>query len=474
MNRPATHKVQLEQPIHFIGIGGSGMSPLAEVCAVRGLKIQGSDQSQSTTTSELQKLGIKVFSNHNPDNLAGVKTVVISSAVKDENLELIAAKKLGLKVVHRSDLLKELMEGHYIITVAGTHGKTTTTALLTHILAGLGCDPTAVVGGKMLATGSAARVGRGKIFIAEADESDGTLQKYISDIAIVNNIEADHLDYFKTEEQQLSVFRKFLNNTKEDGAIVVGWDCKQLRELVRDIDATRVAFGFTIGCDVRAIEFQSVAGLSSFQAVVEQQVVACRWPVLGRHNALNALACLSVVQALDLDVKKAAALLETFLGVERRLNRVLYLPHVQVYDDYAHNPGKISACIRALREAWPDADLRVIYQPHRYSRLETMYTESVTAFSDADQVIVVPVYAAGETSARKFLPSEIATSIREASGTEAIGVDSLAKATEEIVRNRLEKSVILTVGAGDVWQVAMQLKERLSEKKKVHLPGSPS
>lgn len=438
------------------------MSPLAEHCLAHKLAVRGSDASPNLATKRLKALGATIFSTHTASNIGDAATVVYSSAIKQDNPELAAAKAASLPLLHRSDLLATLMASSQAITVAGTHGKTTTSAMIVHMLTELGVDPSAVVGGRMLALDSYARIGHGDIFVAEADESDGTLVKYSPLIAVLTNIDDDHLDIHGSLDGLISVFRTYLERTSIEGSIIVGWDNALARSLALSLDRPRISYGQLIGSDVRLLSYRIEQGQLVIDCVVERDRVKVNLPMIGKHNAQNALCALAVARALDLDVFKAAEALSSFRGVARRLSLVVEAKGLRVFDDYAHNPGKIAACIAAVREAYPRDDLRVIFQPHRYSRLQTMFKQFSASFRHADRVYVTPVYAAGEPVDPRFTSEFIASAIGQESGVEALGVADLDDGLKEVRKNLTKSVIILTLGAGDVWQIGTQIKEGLN------------
>ena len=460
---------RLDGPLHFIGIGGSGMSTLAELAKKQGFEVRGSDSKTSDTLAHLQNLGIEIEIGHGSQALGKAATVVYSSAIGDDNVELTDARKKGLRVLHRSEFLASLMTGKEAITVAGTHGKSTTTAMIAHVLDELGVDPTVASGAPISRYTSPARYGNGRYFVAEADESDGSFLRYAPTIAVITNIAPDHMEYFKTIEGLCGAFTEHLSNIVEDGYAVVGWDSPLSREVGRGYTKDRLTYGFLLGCDVRALDYKCADGQTTFTVIVERDLIKCRLQTIGKHNVQNALAALAVVRALGLDINAAAAALASFSGVSRRMTRIFDGPNLKIIDDYAHNPGKIEACLAGIRESWPEWQLQVIFQPHRYSRLETMYDEMLSALKAADVVHVLPVYTAGETTTNDFSPEALSRALVEKHGIDAIPCPDFAAAARS-VRNRIEyPTVVLTLGAGDVWRAADLVKggfDDLSGKEK--------
>jgi UDP-N-acetylmuramate--alanine ligase len=451
--------MKFNDPIHFIGIGGSGMSALAELAIKGGLKVTGSDNSETATIKKLVTLGIPISPLHAADNITGAKTVVFSTAIPQDNPELLAAKKQGLQVIHRADFLAALMEGKQAITVAGTHGKTTTSAMITYVLEQLGVDPIAAIGGRMRAVGSSARFGSGSLFVAEADESDGSFLKYDPYLAILTNIEADHMDFFSSQENLEETFLQYLNKLDEDGVAIIGWDNPTSRRIGQQFAGNRLTYGFLIGSEVRGINYRIEKEEVHFSAVVERDLVDVRLKMFGKHNVSNALCALATVRALEFDVNKAAQALAEFPGVDRRLAPIFANKNLRIYDDYAHNPGKVAACIESIKEALPNHHIHAVYQAHRYSRLETMYEEMLGALEDAEFVHVLPVFAAGETTDKDFSPKKLAQDINIRGGVKALACNNFKDAVDSVRKHLTSPAVVLTIGAGDVWQVGHLLKE---------------
>jgi len=441
------------------------MAPLAEILLSHGCEVKGSDPVGNSFTQRLEKLGITIYNKQLAENLSGVSTVVYSSAIQDSNPELSAAKSNNLTVLHRSDLLKKLLSDRYAITVAGSHGKTSITALITHMLSELGVDPTAAVGGRMLNINSPARVGKGKIFVAESDESDGSFLKYEPQISVLSNIEADHLDFHKDLNGLSSSFLKYLKNTKEDGCSVVCWDDPLCREVSEQAGVNRLAYGLSLGCDVRAVNIRTENGWTEFTAVVERDQVPCKVNLIGQHNVLNCLAALAVARSLDLNIADAAKCLESYSGVARRQNLIYESKDLLIYDDYAHNPGKISACLKALKDNFKSHKLYAVFQQHRYSRLATTFKETCLAFHHADHVFNLPVYSAGEPVDDNYDLKTLTRSITEASKVSCTPINDINQAPVEILKNIQKPAIIITVGAGDVWTIGEKLKESLIENK---------
>ncbi len=450
--------------VHFIGIGGTGMRPLAEIALAKGYQVTGSDQSQTASTDQLLSLGARITIGH---SRAAIPTqpvrIVASTAIKNDNPEMAEAQRLGLPILHRSDFLHELMRESKAICISGTHGKTSTTAMVAFMLREMGLDPTAAIGGELVGTNRYSMTGKGSWFVAECDESDGSFLRYDPFLSIVTNIDLDHLDYYQDLEGLKRAFLNFVGKTHTDGWAIFGWDNNAAREVAQNFEGQRLTFGTRIGSEVRGLNFKSKGRLASYEAVVDKILIKGSAPVVGRHSLQNILCCLAVAKALELDLPKAAHALSQFPGVKRRFSLVAEVDGVKIFDDYAHNPGKIQSCIEGAREAFPQDRLIVIFQPHRYSRLETMYNELMGSFAAADEVLIMPVYSAGETTDRDFSPSVLAEALSRASSVKAQPYST--EVLSAMLQSPRRPTVLITLGAGDVSQLSQQWKDALHEQK---------
>lgn len=449
--------------LHFIGIGGTGMRPLAELALADGYIVSGSDQIASDSTEFLASRGAEISIGHSEACLPSeIGKLVISSAIPRDNHEFLTAQSRGWTIFHRSDLLQQLMAGRKAICVSGTHGKTSTSAMLAYMLEGLGLQPRAAIGGEIVGRESYAFLGTGEYFVAECDESDGSFLKYSPFISIITNIDLDHLDYYGDLEGLKSAFLRFAERTSPDGTAIFGWDNASAREVAHLYQGARLSFGHRIGTEIRSLSSKSQGLKTNYEAIVHQEIVKDYAPLVGRHSVQNILCCLAVASFLGLDVKAAAASLRTYPGVKRRFSQVTTVGQIKIFDDYAHNPGKIRSCIEGARDAFPSDKLIIIFQPHRYSRLETMYNELMGSFSAADEVFILPVYAAGETSQRDFSPQSLATDMGTASGVKAQAYDHAV--LERLLRLETKPIVLVTIGAGDVWRLSLEWKDFLHEQ----------
>src|SRR5580693_8973918 len=390
-------------PIHFVGIGGIGMSGLAEVLANLGYHVQGSDVADSANVRRLRDKGIAVAIGHAAGNVDGADVVVVSSAVKRDNPELVAARAQRLPVVRRAEMLAELMRLKSCIAIAGTHGKTTTTSMIAALLDAAGFDPTVINGGIINAYGTNARLGTGEWMVVEADESDGTFLKLPADIAIVTNVDPEHLDHFGTYEAVQEAFRAFVENVPFYGFAVMCTDHPVVQSLVGRIEDHRiVTYGENPQADVRLVDISHAGGTSLFTIVFRDrtgsflhEIKNVALPMPGRHNALNATAAIAVAHELGIGDDVIRNALANFAGVRRRFTRTGMWNGVTIVDDYGHHPVEIASVLRAARESTKGHVIAVV-QPHRYTRLHDLFEQFCTCFNDADTVIVANVYTAGE------------------------------------------------------------------------------
>src|SRR5471030_2794314 len=391
-------------PVHFVGIGGIGMSGIAEVLANLGYTVTGSDVSDSANVKRLRDLGIAVFIGHKADNVAGADVVVVSSAVKRDNPELVFARERRLPVVRRAEMLAELMRLKQCVAIAGTHGKTTTTSLVATLLDAAGLDPTVINGGIINAYGANAKRGEGDWMVVEADESDGTFLKLPADIAIVTNIDPEHLDHFKTFEAIKEAFLAFVENLPFYGFAFMCLDHPIVQELVGQIEDRRViTYGENPQADVRLLDVDLTGGQTRFNVLVRDRktdqatyIDNLVLPMPGHHNALNATAAIAVAYELKAPIEAIRSALAGFGGVKRRFTRTGEWNGVAIFDDYGHHPVEISAVLRAARASTTDKVIAIV-QPHRYTRLQSLFEQFSSCFNDADTVIVADVYPAGET-----------------------------------------------------------------------------
>lgn len=451
--------------IHFVGIGGVGMCGIAEVLLNQGYEISGSDLRRSATTDRLKSLGAQIFIGHAEGNVVGAHVVVTSSAVKADNPEVAAARELRIPVVRRAEMLAELMRYRHGIAVAGTHGKTTTTSLMASIMAEGGLDPTFVIGGRLTRAGSNAQLGGSRYLVAEADESDASFLHLQPMVAIVTNIDADHLDTYGGDFGKLKqTFVSFLHNLPFYGLAVLCSDDPVVREILPEVSRPMLTYGFQEGADYRAVDLRQHGMQTRFRVErpAGQPPLELCLNMPGRHNVLNALACIAVASDEQIDDGAIVRALETFAGVGRRFQVLGELPLAQgsvtLVDDYGHHPREVQAVIRAVREGWPDRRLVMIYQPHRFSRTRDLYEDFVQVLSEVDLLLLMEVYPAGEEPIPGADGRSLCRSIRQR-GVEPLfveGPDDVA----ELLRNLLQPGdLLLTQGAGDITRLAHQLKQ---------------
>jgi UDP-N-acetylmuramate--alanine ligase len=455
------HKVRR---IHFVGIGGSGMSGIAEVLVNQGYQVSGSDLAENAATRRLAQLGAKVMLKHDPGNIAGADVVVASTAVQDDNPEVVAAREQRIPVVPRALMLAELMRLKQGIAIAGTHGKTTTTSLVASVLAEAGLDPTFVIGGRLIAAGSNARLGAGEFIVVEADESDASFLHLQPMIAVVTNIDADHMSTYRHDFDELKgAFVQFLQNLPFYGAAILCADDPHVRSILPAVTKPVVTYGTSEGATVRAESIRHDAGRMKFLARRENApALEVKLNLPGRHNVLNALAAIAV--AGELGVKDPAILkaLAEFHGVGRRFQRYGDVAlagggRFTLVDDYGHHPAEMAATLEAARGAFPGRRIVLAFQPHRYSRTRDLFEDFVKVLSTADALLLAEVYPAGEAPIVAADGRSLARAVRVAGAVEPVFVEDVAEMPDAIRRAAQDADVVLTMGAGSIGNVAAQL-----------------
>lgn len=439
------------QNIHFVGIGGSGMSGIAEVLLTLGYAVTGSDAKESDVTRRLTTMGARVFIGHRAEQSGGAHVVVTSTAVLPDNPEVAEAHRQKIPVIPRIEMLAELARLKYTIAVGGTHGKTTTTSLISLVLNAGGVDPTVVVGGRMHNLGTGARVGRGDYLVAEADESDGSFLKLAPTLAIVTNIDDDHLDYWGTLSNLVAGFEQFANKVPFYGRVILGVDDAGSHKILERIRRPLLTYGLTPDADIQARDIRPAPAATTFSVFRRDAKLGdIRWTASGRHNVINSLAAVAVGLELDIPFAKIAEALASFQGVGRRLEFKGEAGGVAVMDDYGHHPTEVKATLQALKEKFPDRRAVVLFQPHRYSRTKILADEFAACFSRADVLGLLDIYAASEAPMAGVTSDWLADRIR-AQGTPVTrlpAVDGPAR-----LRGLVKKGdVVLTLGAGDVWK----------------------
>jgi UDP-N-acetylmuramate--alanine ligase len=459
------------QRIHFVGIGGIGMSGIAEVLLNLGYKVSGSDLKSSTVTQRLASLGATVFEGHRAENVAGAEVVVASSAITSANPEISQAHALHIPVIQRAEMLAELMRLKYGIAIAGMHGKTTTTSMVAAVLAGGELDPTVVVGGRVDAMGSNARLGKSQYLVAEADESDRSFLKLSPILAVVTNIDREHMDCYRNMRDVKRAFLDFMDHVPFYGMVVVCNDDPLLRRMLPQIQRRTVTYGTRRGSDFHIKSGEPVLNpgeyrpISRFQVTFKQKPLGeFRLHVPGAHNVLNATAAIAVGIGLDVNVEQIRTALENFRGVDRRFQLRGTASGVSVIDDYGHHPTEVRATLAAARQCG-FRKIHVIFQPHRYTRTHLLMDEFATAFHDADTLFVLDIYAASEPPIEGITGEILAQHIREIGKHEARYTSSFAEAAEAVVDGAHEGEMILTLGAGSVSQLGPMILEKLQARQ---------
>lgn len=454
------HKVQR---IHFVGIGGAGMCGIAEVLHNLKFDVSGSDAVESATTRRLSALGIKVHIGHDQGFVRGQDVVVVSSAITDQNSEVLAARAAKIPVIPRAEMLGELMRLQQGIAVAGTHGKTTTTSLVVSVLAQAGLDPTFVIGGRLNSVGSHARLGRGRYLVAEADESDASFLHLQPLIAIVTNIDADHMGTYGGDFRRLkNAFVAFLHNLPFYGLAIVCIDDPVIRELVPEIHKPVLTYGVSPDAELRAYNISQDGQNMRFQVACqgEEEWLSTSLRQPGRHNVLNALAAIAVGRELGAKREDIAQGLASFGGIGRRFQinglEAWGDGDVLFVDDYAHHPREIAATLQAAREGWPNRRLVVVFQPHRYSRTHDLLEDFTAVLADVDNLFITEVYSAGEAPISGADGRSLCRSIR-VRGRHPVFVESLVELPRILAQVVAKNDLVLTLGAGNIGQAAQAL-----------------
>jgi len=458
--------------IHFVGVGGAGMSGIAEILHNLGYTVSGSDQSASATSRRLASIGIRVAIGHDARHVAGAQAVVTSTAVKGDNPEVIAARAARVPVVPRAVMLAELMRLKKGIAIAGTHGKTTTTSLVTSVLAAAGVDPTFVIGGRLASAGANSRLGSGEYIVVEADESDASFLNLMPVLAVVTNIDADHMDTYGHDFARLkAAFVEFLHRMPFYGAAILCGDDPGVRSIVPMISRPVVSYGLGADVQVRAVDVQALpGGQMSFVAQRRNGVampdLAITLNLPGEHNVLNALAAVAVATELELPDAAIVSALAEFSGVDRRFQRYGELSaqgggSFTLIDDYGHHPAEMAAVLAAARGAFPGRRLLLAFQPHRYTRTRDCFEDFVKVLGTADAVLLCEVYAAGEAPIVAADGRALARALRVAGRVDPLFVDEVDAMADAIAEQARDGDVVIVMGAGSIGAVAAQVAERM-------------
>jgi UDP-N-acetylmuramate--alanine ligase len=441
------------EKVHFTGIGGVGMSGIAEVLHNLGYDISGSDIRESETTNRLKEIGIHVSIGHRAENIRDADVVVISSAVSPYNPEVEAARKLSIPVIPRAEMLAELARLKYGVLVAGAHGKTTTTSLVASVLAEGRFDPTVVIGGKLKGIGSNAKLGQGEFLVAEADESDGSFLKLSPTIAVVTNIDREHLDYFRTVDEIKNAFLSFINKIPFYGLSILYGDNEYIKELLPKVQRRFITYGMSAHLDLVAKNITTDGVKTEFEAVLNGESLGIfEVPLFGVHNVCNCLAAIAVANELTMDTGAVRRALKNFSGVQRRFEMKGTVSGIRVLDDYGHHPAEVMATLRAAREAMAGGRLIVVFQPHRYTRTRDLLTDFFYAFTDADRVVLMDIYPAGEKPIDGVNSEALFRGIKS-TNTSVEHIKDKADILHYLDGELREGDMLLTLGAGDVWKV---------------------
>jgi UDP-N-acetylmuramate--alanine ligase len=444
--------------IHFVGIGGIGMSGIAELLHNLGYDVTGSDVKESDTTKKLRGLGLTVHIGHKVENVNGAHVVVISSAVKDNNPEVIAAKDRQIPVIPRAEMLAELCRLKYSILIAGAHGKTTTTSLVAELLTESMLDPTVVIGGRLKATGANAMLGKGEFIVAEADESDGSFLKLSPSIAVATNIDNEHMDYFGTLDNLKKAFISFLDKVPFYGTSIVCIENEHVREILSSLHRRYITYGFTPEADIYAYSVKQKGFSMEFGVVVKgKDLGKFSTPIVGMHNVLNVVAAIAVGMELKIPVDTVRKALSGFKGIQRRFEFKGEKGGIKVFDDYGHHPTEIKAVLEAARMSI-DKKIFVAFQPHRYSRTQNLMSEFAESFVNADELAVLDIYPAGEK------PIEGVSSEKLVKQVKKYNKNVWHESDEQVLIQKLRKKIksgdmLITLGAGNVYRIGEKFLE---------------
>jgi UDP-N-acetylmuramate--alanine ligase len=448
--------------IHFTGIGGVGMSGIAEVLHNLGYDVTGSDIRESETTGRLRGLGIKIFIGHNEENIDDAHVVVTSSAVSITNPEVIAAKDRGIPVIPRAEMLAELGRLKYGILIAGAHGKTTTTSLIATLLGEGGLDPTVVIGGKLKAMGSNARLGQGDFLVAEADESDGSFLKLSPTIAIITNIDREHMDYFGNIENIKTAFLQFINKIPFYGVAIVCKENEHMREILPQIRRRVLTYGLSHDSDMHARNIHHDGAKTSFEAVFKGELLGSfTLPVPGVHNVLNSLAAILTAMELQVPLAKITGALAGFSGIQRRFEFRGEAGGVPVFDDYGHHPVEIRAVLKAARDCFPDRRIVVIFQPHRFTRTRDLMDDFALSFGTVDKLYLMDIYAASEAPLEGINSGALLKKVEAAGFRNAVYMPDRAQIVAKVIEDIKPGDVVMTLGAGDVYKMGEEILGKL-------------
>lgn len=458
-------KSPLPRHIHFVGIGGIGMSGIAELLLNLGYDISGSDAAQSDTTKRLESLGAKISIGHHSSNITGAKVVVTSSAIRPDNVEVVEAKSKGILIIPRAEMLAELMKVKEGIAIAGMHGKTTTTSLVSTVLAHAGFDPTVVIGGKVNALGSNAKLGSGKYLVAEADESDKTFLLLPSKISVVTNIDREHLDNYKDIKEINSTFQKFLSNLPKTGLAILCIDNANVKALIPKVKARIITYGLSKNAEFRAEDVKFEGTKCHYKCFRKDKLLgALSLPMPGIHNVTNSLAAVAVATELGVSFTKIAEGLGNFGGVQRRFTIKGKFKDITVIDDYAHHPTEINATISAAKHAYPSNRIVVAFQPHRFSRTKDLFSEFVKCFDSVDLLMLAEIYAASEDPIKGITGKSLVDAISKHGHKNAHFCPNRIDIPKTLWPLLKKNDIVITMGAGDISKTGPEILNLIEEK----------
>ncbi|MDC0549256.1 UDP-N-acetylmuramate--L-alanine ligase [Alphaproteobacteria bacterium] len=454
--------------IHFIGIGGIGMSGIAEILVQSGYLVQGSDIKASNNTKRLEKLGIEVFIGQRKSNIFNAKIIVVSTAISKNNIELVEAKKIFLPIVHRAEMLGELMRLKQSIAIAGTHGKTTTTSLIAKMIEENGMDPTIINGGIISSLDSNARMGKGDWMVVEADESDGSFTKLNPTAAVITNIDLEHLDFHKNERNLELAFFNFLSSIPFYGFICLCTDHPRVQKLISKLEDKKViTYGLSANADVRATNIIYNNNKMNFTLSIsnrrelEISSYEIEFSMIGIHNIQNALATIATGIELKIPIEKIKNTLKTFTGVQRRFQNVGNFKNTTIIDDYGHHPVEINAALAAARLLAPKSKIISIFQPHRYSRIKDLFNDFCSCFNDADYVFLLDVYPAGEEPLKGFESTDLKNGLLKYGHKNVSYIESKKALIRETLKIISPNDIIICLGAGSITKIANTLEKEL-------------
>ena len=440
------------------------MSGIAEVLINQDYEVSGSDPSSNRVTDHLKALGADIRHNHSAQNVRGKHVVVVSSAISEDNVEVQAAREQSIPVIPRAEMLAELMRMKYGIAIAGTHGKTTTTSLVATVLAAGSLDPTVVIGGRIKNMGGHAKLGQSQYLIAEADESDGSFLKLSPTLAVVTTLDEEHMDFYRTMQNMKSTFLQFLNKIPFYGAAILCLDDANLQSLLPRIEKRTITYGLKSQADYTARNI-SMEGLKTYFTVYHQgkKLGKILSGALGRHNVCNTLAAVAVGMELNMDFSTIAESLKTFTGVQRRFEILKQSESLIIVDDYGHHPAEIQATLSTAKEVWPDRRLVIVFQPHRYSRTKHLMESFFSSFNDADQLLLLDIYSAGEEAEEGIQSQRIAEGVKEFGHKNVEYIGSMESVIPHLQKILKPGDILMTLGAGNIGELSHKLASRFND-----------